>query len=60
MKTPAFDAHATLAYAERTPRQVPGYAGLHRMMSLLLAEHTPSEGRVLVLGAGGRTFRMVI
>src|SRR5690606_30938503 len=27
--------------------------GLHRMASLLLAERTPPQGRLLVLGAGG-------
>ncbi len=32
---------------------VPGYSGLLRMASLLLAERAPADGRVLVLGAGG-------
>jgi tRNA (cmo5U34)-methyltransferase len=32
---------------------VPGFDGLHRMMSLLLAERVPADGRILVLGAGG-------
>lgn len=32
---------------------VPGYQGLLRMTSMLLAERTPKDGRVLVLGAGG-------
>jgi tRNA (cmo5U34)-methyltransferase len=41
------------SYAEGPPRQVPGYSSLHRMVSLLLAERTPPDGRVLVLGAGG-------
>ena len=40
-------------YAEGPPRKVPGFAGLHRMTSLLLAERVPDAGRVLVLGAGG-------
>ena len=53
MKPPAFDADAASAYAEGPPRQVPGYESLHRMVSLLLAERTPADGRVLVLGAGG-------
>jgi tRNA (cmo5U34)-methyltransferase len=48
-----FEGHAASAYAEGPPRQVPGFAGLHRMMSLLLAERMPADGRVLVLGAGG-------
>lgn len=49
----AFDAAHARAYAEGPPRQVPGFAGLHRMTSLLLAERVPANGRVLVLGAGG-------
>lgn len=32
---------------------VPGYHGLLRMTSMLLAERTSIDGRVLVLGAGG-------
>ncbi len=53
MMPPAFDAHSAHSYSEGPPRQVPGYSSLHRMVSLLLAERTPPEGRVLVLGAGG-------
>lgn len=53
MKPPVFDARAAKSYAEGPPRQVPGYSSLHRMVSLLLAERTPQDGRVLVLGAGG-------
>lgn len=53
MKAPVFDARAASSYAEGPPRQVPGYSSLHRMVSLLLAERTPRDGRVLVLGAGG-------
>lgn len=49
----AFDAAHARSYAEGPPRQVPGFAGLHRMTSMLLAERVPSHGRVLVLGAGG-------
>ncbi len=45
-------AHAR-SYAEAPPRQVPGFASLHRMTSMLLAERVPTHGRVLVLGAGG-------
>ncbi len=48
-----FDAQAAAGYAERPKRQVPGFEGLHRMVSMLLAEHVPDNGRVLVLGAGG-------
>jgi tRNA (cmo5U34)-methyltransferase len=53
VKPSVFDARAASSYAERSPRQVPGYSSLHRMVSLLLAERTPQDGRVLVLGAGG-------
>jgi tRNA (cmo5U34)-methyltransferase len=48
-----FSGPANSAYLEGPPRQVPGFAGLHQMMSLLLAERVPRDGRVLVLGAGG-------
>ena len=53
MKPPAFDADAANSYAQGPPRQVPGYSSLHPMVSQLLAERTPPNGRVLVLGAGG-------
>lgn len=53
MTRAAFDAHAAGTYAEGPPRQVPGFAGLHRMVTLLLAERMPPDGRLLVLGAGG-------
>lgn len=53
MKPNAFGAHASPAYAEGPPRQVPGFASLHRMVSLLLAERVAGDGRILVLGAGG-------
>lgn len=49
----AFRGRHARAYAEGPPRQVPGFEGLHRMASLLLAERVPERGRVLVLGAGG-------
>jgi tRNA (cmo5U34)-methyltransferase len=49
----SFDAHAARSYADGPPRQVPGFSSLHRMVTLLLAERAPSNGRVLVLGAGG-------
>lgn len=48
-----FDAQAARHYAEGPPRQVPGFAGLHRMMNLLLAETVPDTADILVLGAGG-------
>ncbi|GLQ12450.1 methyltransferase [Devosia yakushimensis] len=53
MKPNPFDGHASSSYAKGPPRQVPGYGSLHRMISLLLAETVPADGRVLVLGAGG-------
>jgi tRNA (cmo5U34)-methyltransferase len=40
-------------YAEGPRRYVPGFADLHRMTGVLLAEQTPHDARVLVLGAGG-------
>ena len=50
----AFAYPETVAhYAEGPPRLVPGYFGMQRMTTLLLAEHVAEEGRVLVLGAGG-------
>jgi len=49
----AFTAAHARAYAEGPPRQVPGFASLHRMTAMLLAERVPADGRVLVLGAGG-------
>lgn len=51
--TAAFNAAHARSYAEGPPRQVPGFASLHRMTSMLLAERVPAQGRVLVLGAGG-------
>jgi len=48
-----FTGAAARAYAEGPPRQVPGFFGLHRMTSMLLAERAGPDARVLVLGAGG-------
>ncbi len=50
---PPFSGPAVHSYADGPPRQVPGFAGLHRMATMLLAERMPADGRVLVLGAGG-------
>ena len=47
------DPQAVARYAEGPPRFVPGFADLHRMTTILLAEGAPSDARVLVLGAGG-------
>ena len=41
------------SYAKRVTAQVPALADLHRMTGILLAEHVPDKGRVIVLGAGG-------
>lgn len=49
----AFTAPTAHSYAEGPPRQVPGFASLHRMTAMLLAERVPEQGHVLVLGAGG-------
>lgn len=50
---PLFTAEAARHYAEGPPRQVPGFAGIHRMMNLLLAETVADDAKILVLGAGG-------
>lgn len=50
--SPFTGSHAA-AYAEGPPRKVPGFAGLHKMTSQLLAERVPPNGCVLVVGAGG-------
>jgi len=47
------DPAAVAQYAENLVRQVPGVHALHQMAHVLLAEHVPPDGRVLVLGAGG-------
>ena len=50
---PFTDAATVARYAEDTPRKVPGYADLHRMAMLLLAERAPQHSDILVYGAGG-------
>lgn len=47
------DPKAIADYAENATRRVPGLHDVHRMAALLLAESTPPDGRVLVVGAGG-------
>lgn len=47
------DPQAVARYAAGPPRLVPGFADLHRMITLLLAERAPDDAWVLVLGAGG-------
>lgn len=50
---PFADPAAVARYIEETPRRVPGFADLHRMVVQLLSERAPAEARILVLGAGG-------
>jgi tRNA (cmo5U34)-methyltransferase len=50
---PFSDPQAVARYTEGPPRFVPGFADLHRMTAILLAERAPQDARVLVLGAGG-------
>lgn len=50
---PFSDPQAVARYAEGPPRLVPGFTSLQRMAMLLLAERSPDNARVLVLGAGG-------
>jgi len=40
-------------YADGPRRFMPGMEAVHRMTSILLAEHAPVDAHVLVLGAGG-------
>lgn len=47
------DPKAISNYAENAIRRVPGLTDVHRMSALLMAESTPPDGRVLVVGAGG-------
>lgn len=57
---PFSDPALVARYTEGPPRIVPGFDGMQRMTTLLLAERVPKDGRVLVVGAGGglelRTF----
>lgn len=53
MMTPFSDPDAVARYAEAPVRLVPGFHDLQRMTALLLAEETATDGRILVLGAGG-------
>lgn len=50
---PFSDADAVAHYAEGPVRMVPGFHGLQRMTTVLLAERVPHDARILVLGAGG-------
>ncbi|MEG0183728.1 MAG: methyltransferase, partial [Stenotrophomonas sp.] len=42
------DPRSVAHYAEGPLRQVPGFLGLQQMTHLLLAEHVPDDGQVLV------------
>jgi tRNA (cmo5U34)-methyltransferase len=53
LPSPFADPEFVARYVEGPPRTLPGYDGLHRMTTLLLAERVPADGRVLVIGAGG-------
>ena len=50
---PFLDPALVVSYAEETPKKVPGFADLHRMTAILLAEQAPDDGQILVVGAGG-------
>lgn len=47
------DPEAVARYAENPPRLVPGFHDLHRMARVLLSETVPTDGTVLIVGAGG-------
>ncbi len=47
------NTQAISGYAENAIRRVPGLKDIHRMAALLMAERTPANGRVLIVGAGG-------
>lgn len=52
-KQPFNDPAFVASYAETAQKMVPGYADLHRMTAILLAEQAPETARILVVGAGG-------
>ncbi len=47
------DPQSVARYAQGPVRQVPGFIALQTMTALLLDEHVPAQGQVLVVGAGG-------
>lgn len=51
--SPYSDPAVVARYAAGPPRLVPGFAELHRMTAILLAERVPEQARILVVGAGG-------
>lgn len=50
---PFMNPASVASYAEDAPKKVPGLADLHRMTTLLLAEHAAAGADILVVGAGG-------
>jgi tRNA (cmo5U34)-methyltransferase len=49
-----FSDHERIAhYADGPKRFTPGIDAVHRMTGVLLTEHMPADGHLLVLGAGG-------
>jgi len=50
---PFTDPASVARYAQSTPQKVPGFADLHRMAMVLLAERAPEAANILVVGAGG-------
>ena len=53
MTNPFDDPQHVTRYTERAKQMVPSYADVHRMAGVLIDERTPTNGRILVLGAGG-------
>ncbi len=47
------DPHHARRYGDGPQRFVPGFADLHHMTAILLAERVPEDACILVLGAGG-------
>ncbi|WP_179471833.1 class I SAM-dependent methyltransferase [Mycolicibacterium vinylchloridicum] len=53
IRNPFDDAGHVAMYAERAAQMVPAYRDIHRLATVLIAEHAPPDARILVLGAGG-------
>jgi tRNA (cmo5U34)-methyltransferase len=53
IRNPFDDAGHVAMYAERAAQMVPAYRDIHRLATVLIDEHAPSDARILVLGAGG-------
>jgi len=50
---PFDDPQHVANYAEHAAQMIPTYRDIHRLATVLMAEHTPPDGTILVLGAGG-------